>query len=238
MNKDIPQQTTLLEHSVEMLSSQPHNSIKRMPVPVLLLMGCVALTGCNSKMVNTIPETSDATSAVTETTGTEAQAYNTEAQFSASLAVNDSDSTVEDCDISAEQLTMLAATNQARSIGRFCGDDWFEAVADVTWSCDLMAVAKSHSIDMATHNFFSHQGSNGLMVDERVTAAEYEWRTVGENIAVGQTSVTEVVDDWLQSPGHCVNIMNGDFEELGSWRVDTNNADYISYWTKVFAKPL
>ena len=90
---------------------------------------------------------------------------------------------------------------------------------------------------MATNNFFSHTGSDGLSVSNRVDATGYEWSTVGENIAAGQSTVTQVVQGWLNSEGHCRNIMNANFTELGAERVDSTSADFSTYWTQVFAAP-
>jgi uncharacterized protein YkwD len=88
---------------------------------------------------------------------------------------------------------------------------------------------------MASQNFFSHTGSDGLDVSRRVTATGYTWFGIGENIAVGQSSVDEVMQGWLKSPGHCRNIMNDQYREFGVSRVDANDSDYPRYWTQVFA---
>ncbi len=94
--------------------------------------------------------------------------------------------------------------------------------------------AERHSQDMATYNFFSHIGSDGLELKDRVDATGYAWSTIGENIAAGQRTVTEVMDGWLRSEGHCKNIMNDQFEQLGVSRVDNEAADFQRYWTQVF----
>ena len=43
----------------------------------------------------------------------------------------------------------------------------------------------------------------------------YRPRLTGENIAFGPESVEEVVAGWLASPGHCANIMDPRFREMG-----------------------
>ena len=50
----------------------------------------------------------------------------------------------------------------------------------------------------------------------------------GENIATGYTSEREVVDAWIKSPGHCKNIMNKAYKEMGVARVG-------NYWTQEMA---
>ncbi|PIE35699.1 MAG: hypothetical protein CSA54_05240 [Gammaproteobacteria bacterium] len=97
----------------------------------------------------------------------------------------------------------------------------------------LMQAAREHSLDMATHNFFNHIGSDGLSVADRATQSGYVWRTVGENIAAGQRSAKEAVDGWLASAGHCRNLMNPDFTEVAVDCVEDAGSDYGTYWTNV-----
>lgn len=68
------------------------------------------------------------------------------------------------------------------------------------WSCKLEAAAESHSQDMAANDYFSHTGPNGAGIEQRVDNQDYVWQTVGENIAAGHTSVSAVVEGWLESP--------------------------------------
>ena len=107
-------------------------------------------------------------------------------------------------------------------------------------ACDsgsLTQAAAAHSDDMVSHNFFSHTGSNGSTAGSRVTAAGYVWRSVGENIAAGQGSVAEVVDGWMKSDGHCANLMNPAYTEMGlAYGVDAKSEMGI-YWGQVFATP-
>lgn len=144
---------------------------------------------------------------------------------------------MDGCEINEGQKLMLEAVNDARAQSRFCGEEWKDAAGPLIWHCDLMAAAKVQSSDMATNNFFSHAGSDGLQVDQRVSAIGYNWRSVGENIAAGQDTVPQVIEDWLESPGHCMNIMNPQYQEFGSYRINITGSDHDSYWTQVFANP-
>ncbi|GAA3917083.1 CAP domain-containing protein [Litoribacillus peritrichatus] len=150
---------------------------------------------------------------------------------------NDNPGNNETCEMDVNEEDMLTQVNAARASGYQCGNDNLPAVAALTWSCVLEQAAFSHSTDMATNNFFSHTGSDGLSVSNRVDATGYDWSAVGENIAAGQTSVTQVVQGWLNSEGHCRNIMSVNFSEFASARVNTSSSDYPSYWTQVFANP-
>lgn len=132
------------------------------------------------------------------------------------------------------QSSTLSLINEARSVARSCGDTFFEAAGPVTWNNKLAAAAQVHSDDMALHNFFSHTGSDGSDISQRIDAQQYNWRTIGENIAAGQQTTESVIDAWLDSPGHCQNIMNAKFAEVGVTCVENNNSDYSQYWTNVF----
>lgn len=109
----------------------------------------------------------------------------------------------------------------------------------------LTVAAQNHSNDMAANNFFDHRGSAGSQVSDRVTAAGYTWRRVGENIAAGYTTAAEVVAGWMDSPGHRANILNCTYVHTGVGYVfDPADAPlagsgwpYRYYWTQVFAAP-
>jgi uncharacterized protein YkwD len=81
---------------------------------------------------------------------------------------------------------------------------------------------------MNKNNYFSHTGLDGSSPGDRITRVGYNWRAYGENIAKGYTSEQAVMNGWLQSEGHCKNIMSSNVKEMGVGR-DGN------YWTQVFA---
>jgi uncharacterized protein YkwD len=101
----------------------------------------------------------------------------------------------------------------------------------VAWDGQLQNAATAHSTDMAAHNFFSHTGSDGSTLRQRVPAAGYDYRKAGENIAAGQMSVAQVVADWMASPSHCVNMMQPEFRDLGVSCKTSAASDYKIYWT-------
>lgn len=142
-----------------------------------------------------------------------------------------------DCALTADDRAMLTAVNNARASARSCGDTRYNAAPALTWSCELAQAAATHSADMASHNFLSHAGSDGLQVSDRATAAGYRWQSIGENIAAGQTSVDAVMQSWLQSSGHCANIMNPSFVDFGAASATDSGSDYRIYWTQVFGRP-
>lgn len=134
---------------------------------------------------------------------------------------------------------VMARVNQWRASGANCGSEGnFGPAAALTWNNLLAQAATGHSQDMVAHNFFSHTGSNGSSLADRITAAGYSWSSVGENIAAGQTTVNQVVDGWIASPGHCANIMNPAFVHVGVACVPgTSSTTYRTYWTMDLGKP-
>lgn len=134
-------------------------------------------------------------------------------------------------------IRMLAAVNLARSQSRSCGDDNMPAVPSLSWHCELREAAQAHSDDMVRNNFFAHTGSNGSTAGDRVSATNYRWSSVRENLAAGQRDVQEVLAGLLNSPGHCVNIMAREVIHFGFGFTENNDADYRRYWTQVFAAP-
>jgi len=110
----------------------------------------------------------------------------------------------------------LDAVNQARSEARRCGTTSFPAASPVAWNDSLALAAYLHSLDMETNQFFSHTGSDGSDPGDRIIREGYDWWTYGENIAVNYPTVSAVMQGWLASEGHCRNIMNPAFEEIGA----------------------
>ena len=133
---------------------------------------------------------------------------------------------------------ILDEVNAARASARSCGSQSFPPAPPVAWNPALGNAALAHSRDMATRRYFSHRGKDGSEAAERAARAGYNWRRVGENIAFGQRSPREAVEGWLDSPGHCANIMNRDFTEMGAaYGVTPRQQTGIIYWTQVFGAP-
>lgn len=131
---------------------------------------------------------------------------------------------------------VLALTNEARSKGRRCGNEVFAPAPPVRLNEALGRAAAIHARDMARHNFLQHRGRDGSSAADRVTRAGYDWRSVGENIAAGQPSPQEVVAGWLRSPGHCANLMEPRFTDMGvAYAVDQKSEAGI-YWAQVFGR--
>lgn len=133
---------------------------------------------------------------------------------------------------------ILALVNATRARPRTCGDRAFGPAGPLGWNPLLGQAAFAHSDDMAQRHYFSHQQPDGTVPADRATRAGYRWRVVGENIASGQRTPAEAMAAWLDSPGHCANIMNPKFSEMGAaYAINPGNDNRTAYWTQVFGAP-
>jgi uncharacterized protein YkwD len=138
----------------------------------------------------------------------------------------------QDADKDRFQQEFLDRINQARSKGCNCGRTYFPPAPPLSWNDQLEDAAHGHARDMSKRNYFSHTSKNGRSMSDRIIAAGYTFKgfksfVVGENIAQGQMSIAEVMTGWLKSEGHCRNLMNPAFKEIGVSEVD-------HYWVQDF----
>ena len=217
------------------------------------LLCILMITGCGSNssssttestsdegIENTSTSSSDDISTDVDESNNESTTNETSVDDSATTTDTDTDTSNVDyslmtCEDNLSEV--LALINQLRVESQTCGDTSYPAVAEVTWSSTLTLAASEHSNNMANYNFFDHTGLDGSTVGTRVTAQGYTWSRVSENIAGDQISAQEVVDGWMSSEGHCINIMNSDVTEMGLACQVNSDSDYQRYWTQVFAKP-
>ena len=124
---------------------------------------------------------------------------------------------------------LLALTNDVRQDA---------GLSPLRSSYRLGQAAQGYAEDLATQNFFSHQGKDGSTLSSRVADTGYEFATAGENIAAGQRSARNVFRGWMNSDGHRANILQAEFTEVGFGLYDaTGSSDYGMYWVQNFGKP-
>lgn len=150
-------------------------------------------------------------------------------------------SSAQQCELSDFQAELLRLVNERRARGAVCGTESLPAAPALSWKASLAQGAARHSQDMVDKSFFSHTGSDGSNAGQRISAAGYSWSRWGENIAYGYTSSAAVVEGWMKSEGHCRNLMNAAFTEMGLACVrqsQSNSASSIrGAWTQVLATP-
>lgn len=97
---------------------------------------------------------------------------------------------------------------------------------------ELSRVARYKSNDMRDNNYFSHDSPIYGSPFTMIKAFGIYYRSAGENIAAGQKTAWEVVQSWLNSPGHRANILNASFTEIGVGYA--TGGKYKTYWTQMF----
>lgn len=123
--------------------------------------------------------------------------------------------------------SILTLTNQERSQ---------QGLNGLSFSEPLNAAAQRHAQDMARSGQFSHEGSDGSGMGDRIQAAGYRLRMAGENIAyrAPQNDPAGAVQSWMKSQGHRDNILNGQFTDIGiGYATDGNR----HYYVQVFGRP-
>jgi uncharacterized protein YkwD len=131
----------------------------------------------------------------------------------------------------------LQLVNEVRARGARCGERSFGPAPPVKLSDTLAGVAFGHANDMARHNYFEHEDLSGRSPADRVRAVGYQEKLVGENIAYGPKSADEVVQGWLDSPGHCENIMDPRFAEMGIAYATGQSSRRGLFWVQLLVAP-
>jgi uncharacterized protein YkwD len=131
----------------------------------------------------------------------------------------------------------LQLINEVRARGARCGERSFGPAPPVKLSGTLAGVAFGHASDMARHNYFEHEDLAGHSPADRVRAVGYQEKLVGENIAYGPKSAEEAVKGWLDSPGHCENIMDPRFAEMGIAYAAGQSSRRGLFWVQLLVAP-
>jgi uncharacterized protein YkwD len=143
-------------------------------------------------------------------------------------AARDSEATV--------RARVVELVNDARRKPRRCGSERFAAAPALKASGQLSDAATHHARDMARKKYFDHRGSDGSQPRDRVLRTGYQFKLTGENIALGPETAEEVVAGWLASPGHCANIMEPRFQNIGVGLATGRGRGQV-YWVQTFGAP-
>jgi uncharacterized protein YkwD len=110
---------------------------------------------------------------------------------------------------------VLELTNQARRA---------KGLAPLSKDEELRGVARAYSDDMLVRRFFDHTTPDGVSFDERISnhyphrfyvVGENIWSAFGYNPGKTQQVAQEIVNDWMNSPGHRANLLSPDYTHLG-----------------------
>ncbi len=137
-------------------------------------------------------------------------------------------------DSETEGQRLLEEVNRVRATAHQCAGKAFAAAPPLSWNATLASLAESHSRAMANGNFFGHLDREGRTPGDRAELAGYPGAPVGQNIAAALDRLRQIVEGWLASPGHCTNLMNPRFSELGAAYAVDPQSDAGIYWVGMF----
>ena len=124
---------------------------------------------------------------------------------------------------------LLKLVNDLRTKGCNCGSTYMPPAGKLSWNEELERAATAHSVDMEKNNYFSHTGLDGSSFADRIKGTNYTGTPGGENIAYGYSTEEAVFNAWLNSEGHCKNMMNAGFSDIAVGKSGT-------YWTMNFGR--
>ncbi|MCM3665274.1 SafA/ExsA family spore coat assembly protein [Mesobacillus subterraneus] len=102
----------------------------------------------------------------------------------------------------------------------------------LTADWELSRAARYKSFDMRDKNYFSHTSPTYGSPFNMIRSFGVNYRSAAENIAAGQRTANEVVQAWMNSPGHRQNILNASYTHMGSGYA--SGGAYGHYWTQLF----
>ena len=100
---------------------------------------------------------------------------------------------------------------------------------------NLQSSASWMAEDMSEKRYFEHRDSTHRDMPARLSDFKYSGcHALGENIAMGQRTPEEVVDAWMNSPGHRANILSPHFSEIGVGYIPPSARNAYGYWVQDF----
>lgn len=100
---------------------------------------------------------------------------------------------------------------------------------------ELSRVARYKSQDMINKNYFGHTSPTYGTPFKMMESFGLRFSAAGENIAYGQRTPQEVMNAWMNSPGHRANILSASYTHIGVGAAKKSNGTL--YWTQMFMKP-
>lgn len=100
-------------------------------------------------------------------------------------------------------------------------------LSSLSMSEELSNMAMVKAQDMYNNNYFDHNSPTHGSPFDMMKEFGITYNSAGENIAKGQTTPTQVMNDWMNSPGHKANILNNSYTHIGI-------AYYNNTWVQEF----
>ena len=108
----------------------------------------------------------------------------------------------------------------------------------LTRNATLDFAAQAKAEHMAEYEYFAHNSPDGITPWHWFDQVGYSYSSAGENLAVHFTDSQELVDAWMESPGHRENILDDQYTEIG---IGTAKGEYKGFPTifvvQMFGRP-
>lgn len=101
---------------------------------------------------------------------------------------------------------LLELTNQRRAD---------EGLSPLRINDELVYAAQMKAQDMFDKNYWAHNSPEGATPWVFVKGSGYDYLYAGENLARGFTTSEDIVQAWMDSPGHRENLMSSNYEDIG-----------------------
>ncbi len=133
---------------------------------------------------------------------------------------------------------VVELVNVERQNGAVCDGASMPPVPSLALHAALHQSARGHAEDMAAQGYFDHNSLDGRTPFDRIEAAGYAFSSAAENIAAGSATPEQTMQQWMQSPGHCKNIMSGNYIHIGVGYAFSDATQYRHFWVQNFGAPL
>ena len=134
-------------------------------------------------------------------------------------------------DVVQLRVELIDRINALRHHARHCGNRAFAAAPPLASSAILNVAAQEKSDEMAATGLFEHRNEKHQTLTNRIRDRHYPAQTLGENIGAGIASPAELVQGWVNSPGHCENLMDSHFNQAGVAFTINRDRESTIYWT-------
>ena len=113
-------------------------------------------------------------------------------------------------------------------------------LSSLSFNTRLSAMAEIKAVDMINKNYFAHVSPDGTDVKKLAERMNYEYLNLGENLAMGDfVSSKDVMNGWMNSPGHRANILNKNYTEIGISAVEGSYQGRMVWWAvQEFGRPI
>ena len=133
------------------------------------------------------------------------------------------------CQAPIDVALLLDQLNAWRSQGQSCGKSPRPIAPPLRWELTLAHSAQAYADELAQRDLLSHVGVGGGGLRDRFKHSGYLIGRAGENLAAGQDDLDEALQTWHTSAGHCDNLMQPDFLDVGL-ACAVGPGTYQRYW--------